>query len=360
MHDLAAHVRDIDIYHTTGDKAAYNGGLFWHTRHYTDAGTSTHRTYPSDTDDGGGPSAEHNYTTGLLLHHYLTGSLASREGVMGLADWVLAMDDGDRTVFRLLARGPTGLATATGSTLYHGPGRAAANSIVASLNAWELSGEGRFIAKAEEIVRRCIHPGDDIAALNLLDAERRWYYTVFLQALGVYLDVKDQRAERDEPYHYAREGLLHYARWMAEHEYPYLDRPDILEFPNETWDAQDLRKSEVFDYAALHAASSAERQRFLERAEYFFVQSTSRLRAWPTHALTRPLVLLLVNGFRHAWFARYWRQLPEVCPVSGRDFGRPAAFVPQRHRVIRRVGQVALLGGVLLAALAWSLGSWWN
>ena len=34
MDDLARHVRDIDIYHTREDKAAYNGGLFWHTNHY--------------------------------------------------------------------------------------------------------------------------------------------------------------------------------------------------------------------------------------------------------------------------------------------------------------------------------------
>ena len=46
MDDLARHVADIDIYHTVEDKAAYNGGLFWHTCHYVDAGTSTHRSYP--------------------------------------------------------------------------------------------------------------------------------------------------------------------------------------------------------------------------------------------------------------------------------------------------------------------------
>lgn len=31
MIECADHTADIDIYHTTGDKAAYNGGLFWHT-----------------------------------------------------------------------------------------------------------------------------------------------------------------------------------------------------------------------------------------------------------------------------------------------------------------------------------------
>ena len=34
MCELAAHVTDIDLYHTTDDRAAYNGGYFWHTQHY--------------------------------------------------------------------------------------------------------------------------------------------------------------------------------------------------------------------------------------------------------------------------------------------------------------------------------------
>ena len=39
------HVADIDLYHTTRDRAAYNGGYFWHTQHYQPAGTATHRAY---------------------------------------------------------------------------------------------------------------------------------------------------------------------------------------------------------------------------------------------------------------------------------------------------------------------------
>ena len=46
--ELAAHVIDIDIYHTDQDKAAYNHGLFWHTYHYVDADTGTHRSYPKN------------------------------------------------------------------------------------------------------------------------------------------------------------------------------------------------------------------------------------------------------------------------------------------------------------------------
>ncbi len=91
---LARHVMDIDIYHTSEDRAAFNGGLFWHTDHYVDAHSCTHRTYSRHNQKpgqsyGGGPSCEHNYTTGLLHYHFLTGSPEARESVLSLADWVI-------------------------------------------------------------------------------------------------------------------------------------------------------------------------------------------------------------------------------------------------------------------------------
>src|SRR5262245_15477626 len=83
--DLARHVIDIDIYHTQEDRPAYNGGLFWHTDHYLDAVTATHRSYSKATlanrgfrSYGGGPSNEHNYTSGLLLYYFLTGDVTAR------------------------------------------------------------------------------------------------------------------------------------------------------------------------------------------------------------------------------------------------------------------------------------------
>ena len=114
MDDLAAHVADVDVYHTNEDKPAYNHGLFWHTAHYIDAGKSTHRSYPRAPGvRGGGPANEHNYTTGLMLHHFLTGNPLSRETVLELARWVIDMDDGSKTVFRWIARGSTGHASST-------------------------------------------------------------------------------------------------------------------------------------------------------------------------------------------------------------------------------------------------------
>src|SRR5262249_19709435 len=181
---------------------------------------------------------------------------------MELSQYAIDTDDGRKTIFRWLDRGPTGHATSSGSPLYHGPGRAPANSVNALLDGHRLTGERRFLDKAEQLIRRCIHPADDIPPRDLLDAENKWFYTMFLQALGRYLDYKAELGELDFLYAYARASLLHYCRWMTEHEYPYLDKPEKLEYPTETWAAQDMRKSEVFKYAAKHA-SGDERDRFL-------------------------------------------------------------------------------------------------
>jgi hypothetical protein len=321
-----------------------------------DAGKSTHRTYP-DSTGGGGPSGEHNYNTGLMLYYFLSGDRRARDAAIDLGRWVIDMDDGSKARLSWMARGPTGLASMTGSRDYHGPGRCPANSVVALLNAFRLSNDRRFVAKAEELIRRSVHPADDIAALNLLDAERRWFYTVFLQALGRYLDQKAELDELDGMYAYAREALLHYARWMTANEYPYLDKPDRLEFPTETWAAQDMRKSVVFDYAAMHATGD-ERARFLERARFFFEYSVQTLAAMPTRTLTRPMVILLSNGYTRAFFADASFAAAPPPRESRRDFGRPARFVAQRTVALRRLAALAGTGTLaLLAALAYLIGS---
>ncbi|VTS00259.1 hypothetical protein : Uncharacterized protein OS=bacterium UASB270 GN=U27_06401 PE=4 SV=1 [Gemmata massiliana] len=373
MEELAAHVIDIDIYHTTQDKSAYNGGLFWHTYHYVDADTGTHRSYPRsllqlkgmpglDPNDpkaqrsksvyalGGGPANEHNYTTGLMLHHFLTGSAASREAALGLARWVIDMDDGSKTVFRWLASGNTGYASQSRDAGYHGPGRGSGNSLSALVDGHRLSGDAAFLNKAEQLVRRCIHPNDDVPKRNLLDVENRWFYTMFLQALGKYLDHKAERDELDGMYAYARASLLHYARWMADHEVPTLSRPEILEYPNETWTAQDMRKSEVFKFAAKHAAG-AEKTRFLERAEFFFRDSVSRLTAFETRTLARPVVLMLSFGYMHAHFQRHPEEAAPPPKIEVHDFGRPEVFVPQKVRAKKRA-KLLVVGGAAIGLLS--------
>lgn len=358
MEQLASHVIDIDIYHTDRDKSAYNQGLFWHTYHYIDADRATHRSYPrAPKIGGGGPSAEQNYTTGLMLHYFLTGDPRLREAAIGLARFVVDIDDGRKTVFRWLARGRTGLATASGSFMYHGPGRGGANSLNALIDGHRLTGETALLEKAEELIRRAVHPLEEVETHHLLDAERKWFYTMFLQALGKYLDHKADSRQLDDMYTYGRACLLHYARWMAVHEYPYLDKSEMLEYPTETWAAQDIRKSEVFKFAAKHARG-AERSRFLERSEFFFRYSTTTLMTMSTRTLARPVVVLLSNGFMHAYFKLRPETAAALPTRSDIKWPEREVFVPQKVAAKKRF--VALLLLCSLLGLASLLAEWIN
>ena len=350
--ELASHVVDIDIYHTDEDKAAYNRGLFWHTIHYIDAGTSTHRSYPRGTV-GGGPSSEHNYPTGLMLLYFATGDEALRDAAIGLARFVINIDDGSKTVFRYLAGGDTGVASASKTPDYHGPGRGSGNSLNALVDGHRLSGDRSFLDKAEQLIRRCTHPRQDLERLTLLDPENRWFYTMYLQSLGKYLEWKAELGELDAMYAYGRDVLLHFAEWMAGHERPYLDRPDLLEFPTETWPAQDIRKSEVFDFAARHAPEAA-RARFAERAEFFFRYSVDTLTTLPTRTLARPVVLMLVHGMIRG-HAKKHGIVPAQAPRADwrGEWPDPDSFVPQKARALRRLKLIAAAGAFgLLSALA--------
>jgi hypothetical protein len=334
MTDLAKHVIDIDIYHTSEDRPAYNQGLFWHTDHYTGAATATHRTYSQATreakalqDYGGGPSNEHNYTTGLLHYYYGTGDPLAREAVLGLANWVINMDDGSHRLLGRFDRRPTGLCSSTVHRDYHGPGRGAGNSINALLDAFVLTRETHYRTKAEELIRRCIHPKDVIAQRHLDDVEHRWSYTVFLQILGKYLDIKVEAGEIDYMYSYTRASLLHYAAWMLAHEVPYTCVLDRVEIPTETWPAHDIRKSNVFKFAAKHAPEPF-RSAYLQKAEAFFRACVADVLAFDTCTLTRPLVILMANGYMQASFACDAVEMAPL-PEAEYDFGAPQAFVPQ-------------------------------
>ena len=359
MADLARHVIDIDIYHTSADRPAYNHGLFWHTDHYLDVATATHRAFSQAAmaarglqDYGGGPSNEHNYTTGLLHYYYLTGDPLAREAVLGLATWVINMDDGSRRPLGRFDHRPTGFCSSTSSREYHGPGRGAGNSINALLDAYTLTKETRYLAKAEELIRRSIHPKDVIAHRHLDNLEHHWSYLVFLQILGKYLDIKVEARDLDYMYSYARASLLHYAAWMLEHEVPYKGVLDRVEIPTETWPAHDIRKSNVFKFAAKYAPEPF-RSAYIQKAEAFFHACITDVLSFDTCTLTRPIVILMANGYMQAYFESFPGETAPL-PETEYDFGTPGNFTPQfsgmykaRAR-LRAIGQTVRITGRLL------------
>ena len=334
MEDAARHTIDIDIYHTAEDRAAYSGGLFWHTDHYKDAATSSHRSYSRTNGGrgyGGGPSNENNYTSGLLHYYYLAGDPEAADTVLELASWVIAMDDGSLNLFGVIDSGPTGLASKTVSRDYHGPGRGGGNSINSLLDAYRLCNDRKYVVKAEELIQRCIHPADNIQALRLDEPEYRWSYLVFLQALGKYLELKLELGEDDYCYHYARASLLHYAGWMLDNEVPYKDVLHKVEIPTETWPAQDIRKCHVL-YLASKYAGSAMRAMLKPRAAYFFERCIRDLLSFDTAHLTRPMVILCVYGYVYSFFQKQ-ADPPVLDAAHGYEFGEPRVFHSQRDRL---------------------------
>lgn len=336
---LARHVMDIDIYHTTEDRACFNGGLFWHTDHFFDARTSTHRTYSShnaggDNAYGGGPSCEHNYTSGLLYYHFLTGSREAYEAVVSLADWVIAMDDGKKTIFGLLDSGPTGLASATVFPDFHGPGRGAGNSINALLDGWILTTNDRYLHRAEQLIHRVVHPNHDCEQLQLAEVEGHWSYTVCMNAVGRYLNVKREAGQLDENYAYARASLANYGRWMAASEKPALSQPEQLKYPTVAWAAQEFRKVNALRIAAACTDDAVVATEMHQKADELSEFAWTDLYSFGhMHRTARCLAILLTEGLRDVCH----RSFPEHMPSAKYAGAWPEwqMFVPQKQRVKR-------------------------
>lgn len=300
--DLSKHVADIDIYHTDDDKDEYNGGLFWHTDHYLDASTCTHRTFSKNHQaayegytSGGGPGGQHCYTTGLKSHYLLTGNESAKKAVLQLADWVTFSFEGSNSFLaKLFAIKQSGNHGAKDHLLELYPmDRGTGHYIIALLDAYDLTQKQDYLARAFKVISHTIHPNDDISLRNFDNIEATWFYTVFLQSVGRFLLVKERMSQLDEDFYYARDAMLHYANWMLEHEQPYLEQVDKLEFPNTTWAGQELRKVGIFYMANYYSPIKSDM--FLEKARYFYQHIIHILQRDNNNDYTRILVLLMQN-----------------------------------------------------------------
>lgn len=303
--DLALHVLDIDLYSTSRDRPEYNRGLFWHTDHYQKAYTCSHRTYSREHaaagSMGGGPGGEHCYTTGLKLFHLMTGDRRARDAVLSLADWVKVFYDGSGTALEQLQKLLRSQLKELGRSIAGKPidqhtlalHRGIGNYLVAQLDAFELDRDHTRLVVADSVVRRTATSRDDLDQRNFDDIENTWFYTIYLQALERYLDVKRVEQEFDKTFDEARKTLIHYARWMADNESPYLDNPDRLEYVNHTWAAQDIRKALVL--LAAYRYSPEPETALLEAARRFIRYVEDELKDEPTLYYTRVLAILMQN-----------------------------------------------------------------
>lgn len=303
--DLADHVVNIDIYHTTRDKGEYNGGLFWHTDHYLPAETASHRTYSKsqksnayqDHAGGGGPGGQHCYTTGLMLHYFITGELSSKEAALQLANWITKVYEGSGTFAELL------LAIKNKNrkdikNVFSGKyplDRGTGHYVIALIDAFELTGKQSYLDHASLIIKNTVNPTDDIEDRELTNVEECWFYTVFFQAVYRYLQVKENVYQLDHSFIYARESLLHYAQWMLKYEQPYLYKPEILEYPNQTWTAQDIRKANILYMASYYCATEALGEQYKSKADDIYNYVVKTLLEEPTSDFTRILSILMQN-----------------------------------------------------------------
>jgi hypothetical protein len=305
--DLAKHITDIDIYHTVNDKDEYNGGLFWHTDHYLDASTCTHRTFSINHQaayegytSGGGPGGQHCYTTGLKCHYLLTGDENSKKAVLQLADWITYSFEGsNRFLAKLFAIKQSGNPGVKDHVLEQYPmDRGTGHYIIALLDAYDLTQKSSYLTRAFRIITHTFHPNDDICLRNFDNIEVTWFYTVFLQAVGRFLSLKEQMNQLDDDFYYARDAMLHYADWMLVNELPYLEQKDKLEFPNTTWVGQDLRKVGIFYMANYY--SSVKNEAMVEKGNYFYHYIVNTLEKDSNNDFTRVLALLMQNiGLSH-------------------------------------------------------------
>ncbi len=312
--DLVTHLLDIDIYRTTSDRVEFNNGIFWHTNHFLDAATATHRANSRehlkivDSNCGGGPSLEHNYVTGLSTYYYLTGSYLARDTVINIGELVLKRLHGSNIfcentekLLRGIVKRSRGVLCASEGLdsydMHNGPGRGSGNSLSVLLDVYLLTNEEKYKLGAEKIIRACIHPKDNIESRELLNAEFRWTYTIFLQALIKYMDVKLLFNEKDKMFYYAQQCLELYANWMVENEYPFLDAPDKLDAPNyATRSAQELRKVNVLQFASYYSLSKINSEKYRIKAKFFFERTLNDLKKLPTRTAVRPMAVLMQNA----------------------------------------------------------------
>ena len=245
----------------------------------------------------------------MTLTFLLTGNPRYKQVVLDLADWCWISLHGPQTVGAALLRSVKNfksLLSMRGSLWPQYPfTRGTGNCINAELDAFELTANNKFLLRAAQLVQGTVQPTDNPDERDLLDAESNWSYTVFLAAMCRYLQVKKSLDLLDSDFYNTKASLLTYARWMVEHEYPYLEKPEILEYPNETWAAQDLRKGVILHYAAKYVEE--EKEIFLDKAVFFLNSGLTDLFQQKTGGYTRPLVLMMQNS----WAVEAIKETPE-------------------------------------------------
>ena len=316
--DLLDHTLNIDIYNTELDKPEYNYGLFWHTDHYVEAATATHRTYSkhqngsySNHTGGGGPGSHHCYSSGLALGYYATSDESAKQTVINMAEWMQNIYEGDNTILgkvlhiknaqHLTLPFSDKLLLGTGTGVTRNPitekyplDRGTGNYINVLLDAFDLTMDESYLSKAEYVILNTIDKNDDLLSGKFDNVETTWYYTVVLQATAKYLYLIGTMDLKREFCELVTESFLHYIDYIAAHEQTYLTAPEKLEYPNDTWTGQDLRKIQLL-FIATWFAPQEKIDSYVTKANQLLKEVEQRLSDSDEKTYTRILVLSMQN-----------------------------------------------------------------
>ena len=133
---------------------------------------------------------------------------------------------------------------------------------------------------------------------------------------------------------------------MLHNERPYFDHPEQLEFPTETWAAQELRKANVLRLAAKFCHAE-ERTAMLKRGEEIADRAWDDLERFESRHVSRALAIAMSEGARDCWLRQ--QTFENSSAVERRDWELKPDFVPQKDRVKR---QLKSPGGMVNAGLA--------
>jgi len=302
--DLFEHIVNIDIYHTELDKQEYNGGFFWHTDHYVEAETATHRTYSKrqqkgvyeDHAGGGGPGSHHCYTSGLALYYQLTGNESAKDAVIKLGNWITCFFEGDGTLLGSLLQYRNKGIVRNPLTGRYPLDRGVANYVNVLLDSYELTANRQYVARASSIITQTFHFTDIIAERNFEDIENTWYYIVFMQSVAKYLWMCETVYGIDHDYAGIKKSFLHYVEWIATQEQPYLENHQKLEYPNDTWTAQDLRKIMVLNIALNYVDTAHLKELIQQKIDSLTHYVEDKLCNSDEKDFTRVLALVMQNN----------------------------------------------------------------
>jgi len=176
--------------------------------------------------------------------------------------------------------------------------RGTGNYLTALIDASIIEPSGNWLSKADTVIRATIHPNDNIAARNLLNIETGWSYLILLSAIARFLHEKRAINEFDDAYQYAGRSFMAYAEWMRKNEKPFLAKPDQLEFPNDTWVAQDIRKAMIM-FQAAELSDEPTASQFRETGLSWLDKTSKTLYGSNERELARILVILMQNYGPH-------------------------------------------------------------